>query len=128
MPHTRPSQQMTDLQKALIVFNLAIISCAASAMRIKKLCKPTRRRRTWTREILRRRSPEGTHNLLIPQLLSDGFHYNNFLRMDKESFEYLLSLVEPVLVRVDTKMRRAITVSERLAVTLRYLATGINIS
>ena len=65
-----------------------------------------------------------THYALIPQLLSDGFHYKNFLRMEKDSFEFLLNLIEPLLLRADTKWRRSITVSEKLALTLRYFATG----
>ena len=33
--------------------------------------------------------------------------------------------ISPLIYRRDTNMRKAICVEERLAITLRYLATGI---
>lgn len=44
--------------------------------------------------------------------------------MGQNTFNSLVSLVEPSLRRQDTVMREAIPVGERLAITLRYLATG----
>ncbi|GBO11006.1 hypothetical protein AVEN_242374-1, partial [Araneus ventricosus] len=44
--------------------------------------------------------------------------------MDTASFEFLLKLVTPHIERKDTKMRKAISSGERLALTLRYLASG----
>ncbi|CAL1278735.1 unnamed protein product, partial [Larinioides sclopetarius] len=44
--------------------------------------------------------------------------------MDVESFEYLLAKIEPLIKRMDTNMRQCISAGERLALTLRYLATG----
>lgn len=38
-------------------------------------------------------------------------------------FEYLINLIGPKIARMDTKFRKAIPVQERVAVTLRYLAT-----
>ncbi|GBN67494.1 hypothetical protein AVEN_128945-1 [Araneus ventricosus] len=45
--------------------------------------------------------------------------------MDTASFEFLLKLVTPHIERKDTKMRKAISSGERLALTLRYLASAI---
>ncbi|XP_046998608.1 uncharacterized protein LOC124613905 [Schistocerca americana] len=44
--------------------------------------------------------------------------------MDVLVFEELLCLVSPLIQKKDTVMRQAITARERLAVTLRFLATG----
>lgn len=44
--------------------------------------------------------------------------------MDQGTFNNLVRLLEPTLQRQDTVMREAIPVGERLAITLRYLATG----
>lgn len=50
--------------------------------------------------------------------------YKNWLRMDPHTFKSLVCLLKPALQRQDTVMREAISVGERLAITLRYLATG----
>lgn len=47
-------------------------------------------------------------------------------RMDKSDFDNLLAMVAPLIKRQDTKFRQAITPIERLMVTLRFLATGLN--
>ena len=44
--------------------------------------------------------------------------------MDKADFDELLTKVTPLMHRQDTWMREVISVSERLSITLRYLATG----
>lgn len=44
--------------------------------------------------------------------------------MSMADFEYLAELIKLVVEKSNTFMREAITVKERLAVTLRYLATG----
>jgi len=50
--------------------------------------------------------------------------FNNFCRMLSSNFEYLLNKIGPFISKKDTNMRKCIPVQERLAVTLRYLATG----
>ncbi|KAJ8956450.1 hypothetical protein NQ318_010764 [Aromia moschata] len=47
--------------------------------------------------------------------------------MDQESFDYLLELVRPDIEMKDTNMREAISASQRLSITLRYLASGIDL-
>ena len=44
--------------------------------------------------------------------------------MDAATFEKLLCMVAPMITHKDTVMREAISLGERLAVTLRFLATG----
>ena len=43
-----------------------------------------------------------------------------YLRMSKAQFEFLLSVVEPIITRKDTYWRKAICASDRLILTLRY--------
>lgn len=50
--------------------------------------------------------------------------YKNFTRMSPVDFEYLINMIGPKISRLDTNWRKAISVQERLAVTLRFLATG----
>jgi hypothetical protein len=48
----------------------------------------------------------------------------NFTRMSMIEFEYLAWLIFSKVEQIDTCMRQAITVKERLAINLRFLATG----
>ncbi|KAJ8934273.1 hypothetical protein NQ318_005593 [Aromia moschata] len=45
-------------------------------------------------------------------------------RMSMCDFEYLLNKLGPYITKKDTPMRKGIPAAERLAVTLRFLATG----
>ncbi|XP_075985597.1 uncharacterized protein LOC142982798 [Anticarsia gemmatalis] len=55
--------------------------------------------------------------------MRDG-SFENFTRMSRTDFEILLNMVGPAIVKQDTKFRKSIDPHIRLAVTLRYLATG----
>nr|CAH7725731.1 unnamed protein product [Callosobruchus chinensis] len=54
----------------------------------------------------------------------DSGHLKNSTRMTAEDFERLIILVGPKISKMDTKFRKAIPVEDRLAITLRFLATG----
>ncbi|GFV33301.1 DDE Tnp4 domain-containing protein [Trichonephila clavipes] len=47
--------------------------------------------------------------------------------MDVSTFEELIALVSPSIERKNTSMRKAIPAAERIALTLRYLATDANL-
>ena len=49
-----------------------------------------------------------------------------FVRMDASTFEELLSMIAPRIEYQDQVMRQAISPAESLAVTLRFLATGMS--
>ena len=66
---------------------------------------------------------EKLHNeyFTLDQSLRDSdreMHYW-YLRMSKERFDHLLSLVREEITKKDTKMREAISAEERLVMTLR---------
>ena len=90
----------------------------------------SRRRRSrsvWVRAIFAKRQQQGEYsNLLQEMRLSDPQCHFQYLRMSKERFDILLSLVGPLLAKRHyfSGQRTEITPAERLAVTLRYLATG----
>ncbi|XP_064639343.1 uncharacterized protein LOC135494929 [Lineus longissimus] len=56
--------------------------------------------------------------------LEDPASYRNYLRMDEQTFNELLVKMSPLITKADTNMREAISPGERLALTLRFLATG----
>lgn len=91
--------------------------------------KTKKKKRIWAREWVLRRCNFGIHETLLSELrIEDPSQLDNFLRMSKDDFEYLLKLVGPSISKRDTKMRCAITASERLCLTLRFLATGKDIT
>lgn len=50
--------------------------------------------------------------------------FKNFVRMSSEDFEYLLCKIGPKVMKENTNMRKSVPVNTRLAITLRFLATG----
>ena len=82
-------------------------------------------RKIWTRPWLLRRPIYGAyHTLLIELEEQDLFSYKNYVRMVPHNFQYICELITPLIQKQDTNWRKAISVGERLALTLRYLATG----
>lgn len=50
--------------------------------------------------------------------------FKKFTRMSLLDFEKLLCKVSPLIAKEDTQLRKAIPAKTRLAITLRFLATG----
>ena len=48
----------------------------------------------------------------------------SYFRMSPDCFNHLLSLVEPLIRKSDTRFRKSISAIESLAFALRFLATG----
>nr|CAH7753445.1 unnamed protein product [Callosobruchus chinensis] len=71
---------------------------------------------------MRRLFARHENNALLRNM--DSGHLKNFTRMTAEDFERLIILVGPKISKMDTKFRKAIPVQDRLAITLRFLATG----
>lgn len=83
--------------------------------------KRKKRTRIWIRPYLSRRD---TLDSVDKELMLDKYLFKNFTRMSKSDFEFLVNRIGPNIQRQDTNMRNAIPVTTRLAITLRYLATG----
>lgn len=54
----------------------------------------------------------------------DSVEFKNFCRMSPNDFDFLLSKVEPLITKQKTRLRIPIPAKVRLALTLRFLATG----
>ena len=63
-------------------------------------------------------------NLVKELRLEEELLYSNYLRMAKESFNVLLSLIRSKITKETTNMREPIPPEVKLVVTIRYLATG----
>lgn len=63
-------------------------------------------------------------NMFCELLREPSGEFDNFTRMSATDFEYLLDKISPIITKKDTRLREAIPAKVRLAITLRFLATG----
>jgi len=83
-------------------------------------------RKLWVKPWITRRKELGAYNNFIREIRSeDEETFRQFHRMDVQQFHDILTKVGPVIQREDTVMRESISPGERLAATLRFLATGV---
>ncbi|KAM4016591.1 uncharacterized protein ACNLHF_002859 isoform 1-T3 [Anomaloglossus baeobatrachus] len=112
---------MNDMQRVVLG---AALMFEAGRLREVEQRRSKRKRRMWTREWLQKRYKYSHMQLLRELQENNPQDFHNFLRMSEESFSLLLERVTPIIQRKNTAMRAAIPADERLAVTLRFLATG----
>ena len=87
--------------------------------------KKKKKCRVWVRPYLQRRRIQGFYENLMQELAAeDPELYKNFLRMDSDLFHEICARVAPYVRRKLTWFRKPIGVEERVASTLRFLATG----
>lgn len=102
--------------------NRKVVAAGAAFICMYLLTEDRKRleRRWWKTKLYKRRSS------LLVELKSQQIsgQYKNFTRMSPTDFEYLLTIIAPKISRQDTTMRSAISPQDRLALTLRFLATG----
>ena len=58
----------------------------------------------------------------------DEAEYKRFLRMTPQTFDELLELVEEDITKENTRFRDANPASRKLAITIKFLATGMSYS
>lgn len=84
-----------------------------------------RSHKIWVRDWIKQRENHNLMNNLLEKLgREDEECYKNFFRMSAADFQYLLSKIKPAIEKQNTLMRNSIPAAERLALTLRFLATG----
>ena len=75
------------------------------------------------RQYLIDRESQGAHRNLLPVLRSrDEDVFRNYMRMPPALFDTLLELVSPLMTKEQTYFRASISPSERVSLTLRYMA------
>ena len=100
-------------------------SCYHISFTMRKSRRPKRKHSCWVREWILKREEYGAYHALMNELkISDPSQLRNFLRMSAIDFDNLTNRLGHKLFRRDTSMRAAISVKAKLAVTLRYLASG----
>lgn len=120
---------MSDQSENILIASLCAnttISCLVAAE--YQLQDKNKRKREWVKKWRKTRAVCGNIQTLLKEytLSSDRDSYKSFLRMDEDCFRRILSYIENDISREDTHLREAIPPAEKLAATLRYLATGEN--
>ena len=93
----------------------------------KQRRKEARRRRSvWVKPWIQRRPLQGQYEQLMKELhAEDVSAFTNFMRMGPEDFHELLTRIAPRITKRDTNYyRKSLEPGLKLAVTLRFLATG----
>ena len=84
-----------------------------------------RSRHMWIRPWLLQREERGAYrNIMADLYTTDIPGFTNYMRMTPEFFEMIKTRLEPHLARQATNYRAPISVGEKLALIIRYLATG----
>lgn len=84
-----------------------------------------RRRQLWVRPWISRRQIFGHYDTLIGELDRESHgDFANYMRMEPAMFHEILLRLTPRLTKQDTNFRRALEPGLKLAITLRFLATG----
>jgi hypothetical protein len=90
----------------------------------RRLKQTLYRRRYWRAPWNRKRPEQSVNCNLLKELEVDGASYRKYIHVDRCHFQDLSDRVAPFIAKSDTKFHDAISVEERLALTLRFLATG----
>ncbi|XP_035432588.1 uncharacterized protein LOC118271408 isoform X2 [Spodoptera frugiperda] len=90
----------------------------------RKRRKTAKERKYWVHPILRERFSLGTFQNLITELRSDEIKFFNYFRMSITTFNHLLAQISVSINYQNTRFRDCICTEERLAIFLRYCASG----
>lgn len=86
---------------------------------------PRRPRRVWARQWLLRREVFGDYDNLLAELhREDSRGFKTFVRIAPDFFEEMVHKISPAVQKKETRLRKPLPVGLKLAVTLRFLATG----
>ena len=115
----------TQLVVKLLEEEDLLLTAAYLQLQIMKKTRRKRKKSVWMRDWLQRRVLYGQREKLVAELREeDARGYKNYMRISPELFQELLERVGPRLEKGDTFMRKALRPTHRLAIALRYMASG----
>lgn len=111
---------MPEVDQLLLFHYMLTIILAANFQR-----KRRGRKRIWVHELNLSRKATSVFNR-FQQLKEFHDRFHELFRMSSITFQYLLDVLRPRIIRQDTVMRAAIDPETRLCITLHFLTSGIN--
>jgi hypothetical protein len=118
-------QDSDDLEEFALYGALAATIFYRRKQRLHAKQHERAKKRFWVRSWLLRRPLYGQYEQLMSELAREDIEgFKNFQRVDPDLFQELLAKVGPHIQRQSTNMRIPLEPGIRLAITLRYLATG----
>ena len=93
---------------------LAIIAVALDEEEERK--QNRKRKRLWVHPMLQDGKTEGEFHTLYPHLVDDENKFHSYFRMNKGTFEKILSKIKDDMKKENTPFREALTPREKLAV------------
>ncbi|XP_071581133.1 uncharacterized protein [Temnothorax nylanderi] len=108
----------SEIQKRRIAVAFAVIAAIEENKRRKY-----KKKKYWVAEIFENRAVHGFYHAMFPILRLEDSRFINYCRMSATEFEELLCLVGPTISK-QYVVRDPISAPERLALTLRFLASG----
>ncbi|KAK8383446.1 hypothetical protein O3P69_019086 [Scylla paramamosain] len=88
-----------------------------------------RKRRVWSRQVLLEQSLRGEHNVFMEfeKKANPGLFYAAY-KMSPDTFDEILVLLGPHLVKETSTFRDSVGIPERLDITLRQISTALEYS
>ena len=103
------------------------IVLAAFALLLRNKIRRRKTRRWWVRPYVADHADHGNFQHFLKKnryVFRDIDAFKDWVRLTPELFDRVLELITPLIEKEDTHLRKAVPPDERLAVTLRFLATG----
>ena len=111
-----------EVQAQLLLFQIDLLRMR---LRRRRQLDRRRRRRWWVRPWLLRRPQLGHYNRLMQELRDeDVAGFQNYVRMPPALFLEIAERIHGRIAKRDTNYRKALSPGLKLAITLRYLASG----
>ena len=123
----KKNEELLALSLSVIHANLEIVALLQEGEdeQEREVNRQRKRRTCWTRPWLLRRPLYGQYEKLLQEMRQEDVgSFRNFLRVEPGLFQELLERVGPLIEKKDTFWRKALEPGLKLAITLRFLATG----
>lgn len=99
---------------------LLLIECCEMANNLPN----KRRRKEWMKPWRLERMERGSFSFLMNELSFDTSSFFNYIRMNAETFNFILVKIEKDVRKKDSLMRKSISPAERLAVTHNIISSN----